>query len=148
MQIILLKKVDKLGQIGELIYVKSGYARNYLIPTGKAMIGNKKNIELFELKKTQMEAKKNHQLALSKQRAEKIIKIGLINILAKSGEEGKLFGSIGSRDIADHISSLGITVNKNEIKLPNGLLKNIGIHEIIFQPHFELLIPIKINIVS
>ncbi|CAL4325616.1 50S ribosomal protein L9 [Buchnera aphidicola (Eriosoma lanigerum)] len=148
MQVILLEKIDKLGKIGELIQVRSGYARNFLIPKGKAVIGTKKNIELFEIQRKKIELEKINQLSLAKIRADKVINLGLIHIYVKSGEEGKLFGSIGARDIANRISELGVLVKKSEIKLSSGLIRNIGIYEVIFQPHLEHTISIKINVSS
>ncbi|XRX42645.1 MAG: 50S ribosomal protein L9 [Buchnera aphidicola (Eriosoma harunire)] len=148
MKVILLEQMDNLGHIGTLLNVKSGYARNFLIPTGKAIIGNKENIKFLSMQKSKLKAEKIHQLSMAKERANRILNFGLIDIKVKSGEEGKLFGSIGSKDIAASILALGESIDRKEIKLPNGLIKNIGIHEILFQPNSEYVVPIKINIIS
>lgn len=148
MQVILLSKVNKLGNLGELVNVKSGYARNYLLPKGKAILATKKNIEIVESQKTELREKIANKLNIAQSRAEKIKLMGLITIRSKSGEEGKLFGSIGSRDIAEEMTLLGVSVNKNEIRLPNGTLRHIGEHKAVFVPHNEVRVEITINIIS
>ncbi|HMI77059.1 MAG TPA: 50S ribosomal protein L9 [Buchnera sp. (in: enterobacteria)] len=148
MKIILLTKVKNLGSIGELVTVKSGYARNYLLPKEKAIIATKQNINIVENKKIAMELKLSEKLKIAYNRVEKINAINDIVIKAKSGEEGKLFGSIGARDIAASISSLGVLVNKNEIRLPHGVLRNIGEHIITFHPHNDVRVNITIKIIS
>ncbi|CAL4044058.1 50S ribosomal protein L9 [Buchnera aphidicola] len=148
MQVILLSTVKKLGNLGELVHVKSGYARNYLLPQGKAILATKRNIEIVESQKTKLREKIANKLNIAQSRASKIKLIESIIIRSKSGEEGKLFGSIGSRDIAEAITLLGVAVNKNEIRLPNGVLRHIGRHQVIFYPHNEVSLNINVDIVS
>ena len=148
MKVILLKKVKNLGNLGELITVKSGYARNYLLPKEKAILATKKNINIVETKKMEMQLKLSEKIKIAYDRVEKINAMHSIVIKAKVGEEGKLFGSIGSRDIAESISLLGVIVNKNEIRLPNGVLRNIGEHIVVFHPHNEIYSNITIKIIS
>jgi large subunit ribosomal protein L9 len=148
MQVILLAKVKKLGNLGELVNVKSGYARNYLLPKGKAILATKKNIEIVESQKIELREKIASKLNIAKTRAKKIKLMGSIIIRSKSGEEGKLFGSIGSRDIAEAITLLGVSVNKNEIRLPNGILRHTGEHKVIFLPHNEIRLEITVDIIS
>ncbi|CAL4325520.1 50S ribosomal protein L9 [Buchnera aphidicola] len=148
MQVILLSKEKQLGNLGELIDVKSGYARNYLLPKGKAILATKKNIEIVELQKIKLKEKIANKLAIAQSKVNKINSIESIIIKSKSGEEGKLFGSIGTRDIAEAITLLGVPINKNEIRLPNGKLRYIGEHQVIFHPHNEVTVMITIHIVS
>ena len=117
MEVILLLKVNKLGESGKIVKVKAGYARNYLIPTGKAILADKKNIKSFEAQKIKLQEENFSKLLLAKSRAEKIKKIKSITIFSKVGKENKIFGSVGIRDIIKEISQIGIKVNKKEIFL-------------------------------
>jgi len=138
MEIILLSKVHKLGNSGEIVHVKSGYARNFLIPKGQAISANKKNIKSFEMQRIKLEQETVSKLILAKQRAEKIQLIKSITISSKAGKEGKIFGSIGVKHIIKEISLIGIKIHKKELRLPNGVLRKIGLHTVIFQPHKEV----------
>ncbi|CAL4326612.1 50S ribosomal protein L9 [Buchnera aphidicola] len=148
MQIILLSKIHKLGDSGSIINVKSGYARNFLIPKGKAILANKENVESFQAQRIKIEKENISKLLIAKSRAEKIQKIRSIIISSKVGKEGKIFGSIGVRNIIKEMTSLGVKINKKEIRLPNGLLRQIGEHKVIFQPHNEVQIEFIVNIIS
>ncbi|SBT81960.1 50S ribosomal protein L9 [secondary endosymbiont of Trabutina mannipara] len=131
MQVILMVKVTNLGGVGEQVKVKTGYARNYLFPKGKAVPATKKNLESFDARRTELEAKMKFILAANEERIVKIKKLNSITILAKVGNKGKLFGSIGTRDIATAISNAGIKIAKNDVRLPNGVLRYVGRHEVI-----------------
>ncbi|WP_343192139.1 50S ribosomal protein L9 [Buchnera aphidicola] len=149
MKIILLTKVKNLGNLGELVYVHSGYARNFLIPKGQAVLATKVNIDIVESKKIELTKKIANKFKKAQDRAYNIQLLeGKIIISSKSGEEGKLFGSVNARDIADKITSLGVTVNKNEIRLPNGVLRSLGTHIVKFNPHHEVSIDITINVIA
>lgn len=148
MEIILLEKIHKLGNSGSVIHVKSGYARNFLIPKGKAILANKKNIESFEAQRAALEQENINKFLTAQLRAEKIKKIKTITIFSKVGKEGKIFGSVGIRNIIKEMMSLGIKVNKKEIRLPNGLLRKVGEHKVIFQPHNKICIDFLVNIIS
>ncbi|XBC38161.1 MAG: 50S ribosomal protein L9 [Buchnera aphidicola (Floraphis choui)] len=150
MQIILVNKVENLGNLGDVINVKSGYARNFLIPNGKAVIATPSNIKLILKKKIELEQKLLDKLSLAESRAKKIRMITQpVTIFLKSRKEGKLFGSVGSRDISELLSNLsGIEVKKREIHLLNGALRTIGKHNIIFKPHHTIIVNIIVNIVS
>ncbi|AEO08326.1 50S ribosomal protein L9 [Buchnera aphidicola] len=148
MEIILLSKINKLGDSGKVINVKSGYARNFLIPTGKAILANKKNIESFEAQRIALEQENISKILTAKERAEKIQKINSITILSKVGKAGKIFGSVGIRNIIKEIMLLGLKVNKKEIRLPNGLLRKVGEHRVIFQPHQKVSIDFIVNIIE
>lgn len=103
MQVILLDKVANLGSLGDQVNVKAGYARNFLVPQGKAVPATKKNVEFFEARRAELEAKLAEVLGAANARAEAINALGTVTIASKSGDEGKLFGSIGTRDIADSL---------------------------------------------
>ncbi|MXP51323.1 50S ribosomal protein L9 [Pantoea sp. SoEX] len=148
MKIIILNKIKKLGDIGDIVNVKSGYARNFLVPTGKAVIATKNNISLFEKNQKKLRNQLTENIIFAKDKAEKIKKLGKITITSKSGEKGKLFGSIGTRNIVDAIASYGIEINKSEVRLPNGVLRTIGEHEVYINIHNEISARLIVNIIS
>ncbi|WMY97691.1 MAG: 50S ribosomal protein L9 [Arsenophonus sp.] len=145
MKVILLKKIEKLGNIGEIAFVKSGYARNYLIPKEKALIATKENISFFKEKRNEIEKKEKKIFEDAQNRLKKIKNIKNIIIYAKSGLQGRLFGSIGKKDIIKEFYKKNILISKNEIYLKNGIFKNTGKYEIILKLHSE--INYKFNIV-
>ncbi|PPI87818.1 50S ribosomal protein L9 [Candidatus Pantoea edessiphila] len=148
MKIIILDKIKKLGDIGDIINVKSGYARNFLVPKGKAILATKKNISSFEEHSKQMKDKITKNAMMANNRAEKINQLGSITIISKAGKKGKLFGSVGARNIADAITSAGIKVNKNEVRLPNGVLRTVGQHEVCFHLYNEIFAKLIVNIID
>ncbi|CAH6897187.1 MULTISPECIES: 50S ribosomal protein L9 [Vibrio] len=148
MQVILLDKIGNLGGLGDQVNVKSGYARNFLIPQGKAVMATKGNVEMFETRRAELEAKVAEQLAAAEARAEKVNALEGVSIASKAGDEGKLFGSIGTRDIADAITAAGVEVAKSEVRLPEGALRNIGEFEVSIQLHSEVFATAKIAIVA
>ncbi|RKS85054.1 LSU ribosomal protein L9P [Orbus hercynius] len=147
MQIILLDKVANLGSLGDQVNVKAGYARNFLIPQGKAVPATKKNIEFFEARRAELEAKLADTLKAAEARAAQINALVKVTITSKAGDEGKLFGSIGTRDIADAVKATGVNVSKSEVRLPNGVLRTVGEHEVSFQVHSEVFAKVIIDIV-
>ncbi len=147
MEVILLDKIAHLGTLGEKVKVKSGYARNYLIPQGKAVLANEANVKAFEAKKAELEKKIAEELESAKSRAEKIAAIGSVVIKATAGDEGKLFGSVGTKDIADAITAAGAEVQKREVHLNSGLLRMVGEYDIVLQLHPEVTADIKVCIV-
>ena len=148
MQVILLDKIAHLGNVGDQVNVKSGYARNYLIPQGKAVMATKANIEHFEARRAELEEKAAKVLAAAVDRAERLEALGSVTIASKAGDEGRLFGSIGTRDIADAITAKGVEVAKSEVRLPNGLIRTLGEHEVTFQFHGEVLSHLNVIIVA
>jgi large subunit ribosomal protein L9 len=148
MEIILLDKVANLGGLGDNVTVKSGYARNFLFPQGKAVPATKANIEKFELRRAELEAKLAETLATSQARAEKIAALAEVTVASKAGDEGKLFGSVGTRDIADAITAAGVAVTKAEVKLPNGTIRETGEFNIALQLHAEVTATIKVVVVA
>lgn len=148
MDIILLDKVANLGGLGDNVTVKSGYARNFLFPQGKAVPATKANIEKFEQRRAELEAKLAETLATSQARAEKIAALAEVTVASKAGDEGKLFGSVGTRDIADAITAAGVAVTKAEVKLPNGTIRETGEFNIALQLHAEVTATIKVVVVA
>jgi large subunit ribosomal protein L9 len=140
--------VGKLGAIGDKVAVKSGYGRNYLIPKGKAIFATAENIAEFEQRRAELEQAAAERKAEAQSRADKIAALGSVQIAANAGEEGKLFGSIGTRDIADAISAAGVEIAKSEVKLPEGALREVGEFDIDLQLHADVTAAIKIVVVA
>ncbi|MFD2176523.1 50S ribosomal protein L9 [Veronia pacifica] len=148
MQVILLDKIGNLGGLGDQVTVKSGYARNFLIPQGKAVMATKANVEHFEARRAELEAKVAEALTAAEARAEKVNALEAVQIVSKAGDEGKLFGSIGTRDIADAITAAGVEVAKSEVRLPEGALRNVGEYEISIQLHSEVFATANVAVVA
>jgi large subunit ribosomal protein L9 len=148
MDIILLDKIANLGGLGDTVTVKAGFARNFLFPQGKAVPATKVNVEKFEQRRAELEAKIAEQLAAAEARVAKIVELGAVTIAAPAGEEGKLFGSIGTRDIADAITAAGVEVAKAEVKLPTGTLREVGEYEIDLQLHSDVMATAKLVIIA
>ncbi len=146
MNVILLEKVAKLGNLGDKVTVKSGYGRNFLIPQKKAVPATAANVESFEARRADLEKEAVAKLATAQKRAE-VLKELELTLAVKAGEEGKLFGSIGTRDLADLISSTGIEASKSEIRLPNGPLRTTGTFEITMQVHADVTTVLTIHVV-
>ena len=146
MDIILLEKVAKLGGLGDKVTVKAGYGRNFLIPQGKAVPATAANVETFEARRAELEAQAAEKLATAQNRAEQLKELEL-TLAVKAGDEGKLFGSIGTRDLADLISSTGIEASKSEIRLPNGPLRTTGTFEIALQLHADVATSLTVHVV-
>ncbi|MEH6471079.1 MAG: 50S ribosomal protein L9 [Halopseudomonas sp.] len=147
MEVILLEKVGRLGGLGDKVNVKAGYGRNFLMPFGKAVPATKANVESFEARRTVLEKAAAEKLAAAEVRAEKLNELEL-TIVAKSGDEGKLFGSIGTRDIADTIAAAGAEVDKNEVRLPEGVIRSIGDFEIAVQLHSDVTAIVKLSVIA
>ena len=148
MDIILLDKIANLGGLGDKVTVKSGYARNFLFPQGKAVPATKVNVEKFEARRAELEAKIAEQHAAAQARADKITALGEVTIASPAGDEGKLFGSVGTRDIANAITAAGVEVTKSEVKLPVGTLRETGEFEIDLQIHSDVTATIKLVIIQ
>ena len=148
MQVILLDKIARLGGLGDTVEVKSGFARNFLIPQGKAVMATKANLEVFETRRAELEAKLAGVLAAAEARAAQIAALENVTIESKSGDEGKLFGSIGTRDVADAITAAGVAVSKSEVRMPEGALRYTGEYEIAVLVHADVKTAVKINVVA
>lgn len=147
MKIILLERVANLGSLGDVVEVKNGYARNFLIPQGKAKRATSANLEEFEVRRAEYERNQTDILSNAQQRHEKINGV-TFTINAKAGVDGKLFGSVTSMDIAESIRAGGVEVKRSEITLPNGPLKTIGEFEVDVILHHDVHSKVVINVVS
>ncbi len=147
MQVILLQRITNLGSLGDTVNVKAGYGRNYLIPQGKALPATPANIEKFEARRAELERVEAEELAAANARAEALKDVNVI-IRAKSGEEGKLFGSIGTRDIADALTKSGLPVDRSEVKLPEGALRQVGEYNVDIQLHHDVSTNILVTILA
>ncbi len=148
MDVILLEKVGKLGGIGDKVTVKPGFGRNFLLPQGKALPANEKNLADFEARRADLEAAAAAKTSEAQARADKLGELEAITITAKAGDEGKLFGSIGTRDIAEAITAAGVEVAKAEVKLPEGALRELGEYDIDLQVHTEVFQTVKVVVVA
>ena len=147
MNVILLERVNNLGDLGDEVSVKPGFARNYLIPNAKAVQANNANREVFEQRRAELEAKANEILGVAKSRAEKI-EGHILTIMVKSGEEGRLYGSVGTQDIADALTADGHEVERSEVRLPDGAIRAIGEYDIAVQLHSDVTAGIKAAVVE
>lgn len=147
MQVILLDKIAKLGGLGDQVSVKAGYARNYLIPQGKAVMATKANIEAFGARRAELEAKLAANKAAAEERAAQLAELATVVIASKSGDEGKLFGSIGTRDVAEAITAAGVAVAKSEVRMGN-VLRNTGEYEVAVQLHADVKATVQIQVVA
>ncbi len=146
MEVILLEKIANLGDLGEKVNIKAGYGRNYLIPQGKAVAATEEKIKEFEARRAELEKQAAEKLAAAQARAEAIGKLE-ITITHKAGEEGKLFGSIGTHDIAEAISNAGAAIEKSEVRMPDGVIRQIGEYEIDIHLHTDVnvTVPVKVE---
>jgi len=146
MNIILMDKVHNLGQLGDKISVKAGYARNFLIPQGKAVLASEKNIANFEVRRAELEKKSQELLDAAMHRAQSLQDLVVV-ISSKAGDEGRLYGSIGTRDIAKAVSDAGVALAKHEVRLPYGPLRQIGEYDITVQLHGDVSATVKVQVV-
>jgi large subunit ribosomal protein L9 len=147
MEVILLEKVGKLGGLGDKVNVKAGFGRNYLIPYGKAVPANAANVAEFEARRAELEKAAADKLSAAEARAEQLNEFA-VTITSKAGDEGKLFGSIGVRDIADAITAAGIEVSKSEVRLPEGPIREVGEYDVAVQLHSDVTTAIKLTVVA
>lgn len=148
MEVILLDKIAKLGGLGDKVSVKSGYARNYLLPKGKAVFASAANVEHFEARRAELEAQLAETLAAAQARGAKLSELAEVTIASKAGDEGKLFGSIGTRDIAEAISEAGVEVVKAEVRLPLGSIRETGEYDIVIHLHNDVDSSIKVIVIA
>ncbi len=147
MDVILLEKVGRLGNIGDQVSVKSGFGRNYLIPQGKALPATAANVSEFETRRSELEAAAAERKQQAQTRAQAMAEL-VVEITANAGDEGKLFGSIGTRDIADALTAAGHAVEKSEVRLPEGALREVGEYEVDIQVHSEVTQTITLKITA
>ena len=147
MEVILLEKIRNLGTLGEVVRVKAGFARNYLLPQGKAVSATADNKARFEAERAELEKRMQEQLAAAQARADKIAGL-TVRIARKIGEEGKLFGSVTIKDVVDALKADGIELNKSEIHLAQGPLKEVGEHAVQVTLHPEVNLTITVSVVG
>ncbi len=145
MEIILLEKIDNLGALGDKVNVKSGYGRNFLIPQGKAAPATPDNIAEFEARRAELEQAAAEALAAAQTRGERLDGL-TITIAARAGEEGKLFGSVGTADIAHALNDAGVTVERNEVRLPTGAFRQVGEFDVQIHLHSDINTTVKLVI--
>lgn len=147
MEIILVEKVVNLGQLGDIVKVKGGYARNYLIPTGKAKRATARNRELFQARRAELEQAQIQQLNQAQERAEKITGL-TVKVTQKAGVDGRLFGSVTNQDIVEALHAMGHTTQKAEVRMPNGPLKMVGEHGVTLSLHSDVTADITVLVVG
>jgi large subunit ribosomal protein L9 len=147
MNVILLERVANLGDLGEEVAVKAGYARNFLIPQGKAARATDENRVVFEARRTELEQAALQLMGEAERRATQLVDAS-VTIVAKSGEEGKLYGSVGTQDIADALAEQGIEVARSEVRLPEGAIRALGEYEIGVHLHTDVDAVVRVEILS
>lgn len=148
MDVILLETVGNLGGLGDQVSVKAGFGRNYLLPQGKAVPATAENVAEFEARRAELEAAAAAALTAAEKRADAINGMGTVTITMKAGDEGKLFGSVGTRDIAEAATAAGSEIDKSEVKLPEGALREIGEYEIAIQVHANVMATLTLAVVA
>lgn len=148
MEVILLENIGNLGNLGDQVSVKPGYGRNFLIPQGKAVPATADNVAKFETRRAELEAAAAATLDAAKKRAEAVEGLAAVQIAATAGDEGKLFGSVGTRDIAAAITEAGVEVDKAEVRLPEGAIREVGEYEIMLQLHADVTATVAVAVVA
>lgn len=147
MNVILLEKIRNLGDLGEQVSVAAGYGRNFLIPQGKAVPATEANVKHFEERRAELEAKAADELATAQARAEKLAAL-TVTIPANAGDEGKLFGSVGTADIAAAVTEAGVELAKKEVRMPEGAIRTTGEFDIVVSLHTDVDATVKVNVVA
>jgi len=147
MNVILLEKVHNLGNLGDTVAVKAGYGRNFLIPKGMAVPATPDNVAKFEARRAELEQVAADKLAAAESRRDALANIA-VTIAHKAGDEGKLFGSVGTMDIARAITEAGVEVEKREVRLPEGPIRQIGDYDIDIELHGDVVASVRVNIIA
>jgi len=147
MDVILLQKVANLGNIGDRVKVRSGYGRNFLLPGGKATLATPDNVKRFEARREELEKLAHEHMSSAEERAA-AMKDFKLTITAKAGTEGKLFGSIGTSDVAEAATKAGFKVERSEVRMPNGPLRTVGEHSVGLHLHADIDVPLTVLIVA
>jgi large subunit ribosomal protein L9 len=145
--VILLKKVGHLGGLGEKVSVRSGYGRNYLIPSGYAVPATEANLKAFEEQRAQLEKEAAEGLAAAESRREKLEGL-TVTVTRKAGDEGKLFGSVGTQDIAEAVQEMGIALQRQEVRLPEGPFRVAGEYEVVLHLHADVDATIQLEVIA
>jgi large subunit ribosomal protein L9 len=147
MEVILLDNIANLGSLGDKVSVKAGYGRNYLVPQGFALPATKANIEEFEKRRAELEKQAAERLGAAEARRTAIDGAS-VTIARKAGDEGKLFGSVGTADIAEALTAAGTEVDKSEVRLPEGVFRATGVYDIVIHLHADVDANVTINVVA
>lgn len=147
MEIILLEKVKNLGNLGDKVHIKAGYGRNYLLPRKKAILATQKNLVEFEARRAELELKQKDTFERAKSRAEQLQEMTVV-VASKVGLEGKLFGSVSAADIAYALSSAGVEVSRQEVRLPQGPIRYIGDYEVTIHLHTDVDAKLKVKVIA
>lgn len=147
MEVILIEKIDRLGGLGDLVNVKSGFARNFLLPSGKAKVATAENIAEIEARRAELEKVAADVLVAAEAKRDAVAKLA-ISITSKSGTEGKLFGSVGNADIANAVTAAGVEVAKRDVRLPDGPIRLAGDYEITLHLHADVDAVVKLTIIA
>jgi large subunit ribosomal protein L9 len=147
MEVILLEKIANLGALGDKVTIKAGYGRNYLIPAGKAVAATQQKVAEFEARRAELEKAAAEKLAAAQARADAISKLKIV-ITHKAGDEGRLFGSVGTHNIAEAITAAGVAVEKSEVRLPHGAIRHVGEFPIDINLHSDVVVTLPITIAA
>jgi large subunit ribosomal protein L9 len=148
MDVILLDKVENLGNLGDVVTVKPGYGRNFLLPAGRAIPATEANRKVFDERRTELEKAAAEALAAAERRRDAIQELAIVTIAQRAGDEGKLFGSVGTADIADAVTGAGAELHKHEVRMPTGALRQTGSYDIDVHLHPEVNATVSIEIVA
>jgi large subunit ribosomal protein L9 len=147
MDVILLEKVDNLGDLGDKVTVKPGYARNYLVPSGKAQMATPENVAAFEQRRAELEREAAERLSEAEVRREAFESLEAVEIKVNVGAEGKLFGSVGPADIVDALEALGIEAERKEVRMPEGPIREAGEHTVEMHLHADINVELTVRVV-
>ncbi len=147
MEVILLENMGKLGELGDKVKVKAGYGRNYLLPFGKAVAATEANTASFEARRAELEATAKEKQSAAEARAAALAELSLA-IAAQAGEGGKLFGSVGPRDVADAITAAGVEVSKSEVRMPRGPIRELGEYQVLVYLHTEVEAEVSVAVTA
>lgn len=147
MQVILMERIENLGMIGDIVTVKSGFARNFLLPQKKAKAATKANIEEFEAIRADLEKAAAEATKAAEDRLVAVKGVGDLTIEVRAGQEGKLFGSVSNNEIAEAITAQGVTIERREVRMPEGPIRNLGEYDILIHLHTDVETTVKVNIV-
>ncbi len=146
MEVILLETIKKLGSLGSRVQVRAGYGRNFLIPKGKAVPATAANLASFEARRAELERQAADVLSKAQARAGQLQALS-VTLAVKAGDEGKLFGSVGTRDVADAVSRAGVALDKAEVRMPNGPLRSTGEYDIDVQLHADVHTTVRLTVI-
>ena len=147
MEVILLEKIANLGNLGDKVAIKAGYGRNYLIPQGKAVAATTTKIAEFEARRAELEKLAAEKMSAAQTRADAVSKLEIV-IEQKAGEEGKLFGSVGTQNIADAITTAGVAIERHEVRLPDGVIRHVGEYDIDITLHTDVVVTLPVKVAA